>query len=151
MADNNCPEALSCDQSAMHLDQIIKRFLIQNDGACLSFKAMAPITTNHRKADLTKIKEVVKVGAGNVYGWNFINPNAFDIFIKFYDALTAVVTVGTTTPKLTIRVPASGSLYQSPDAVQLECTTGIVMVATKLVADSDTTDVAATMSNVFYK
>ncbi len=151
MADNTCPEVLSCEDAQLALDQIFKRFLLQSDGQCISLKAMAPITSDYRKTDLTKLKTTIKVVAGNVYGWNIINSNAFDIFVKFYDALIADVTVGTTVPKLTIRIPANGSIYQSPDSVQHAFSIGIVYLATKFVADSDTTDVANTYSNVFYK
>lgn len=76
-----------------------------------------------------------------VRGFNFINPNSTDVYVKFYDALAANVTVGTTTPILTLMVPSNGSIFEAYDqnktiaffstALTVACVTGL--------ADNDTT------------
>jgi len=147
----SCTPFGDCEFHKLSLEQKINFLLVDDGSGCPGLKTVGVIPSSHKKADLTKIKEVIKIGSGNIYGWNFINPNAFDIFIKIYDGLTAGVTVGTNTPIQILRVPASGSLYQSPNCVQLSCATGIIIAATKFVAETDTTDVTAVYSTILYK
>lgn len=92
-----------------------------------------------RDTALTSTDVAVKASAGDVYGWNFINPNTVDVYVKFYDATTSSVTVGTTTPVLTILVPAassgsngmffqdvqSGPQFRFSTAITIACVTGI--------------------------
>ena len=80
------------------------------------------------------------VGGLTVRGFNIINPNQNTVYVKFFDNFDADVTVGTTTPVLTIAVPSSGNVYQpfeSHKAIQF-FSTAIVIAATTGVADSDT-------------
>ena len=80
------------------------------------------------------------VGGLTVRGFNIINPNQNTVYVKFFDNFDGDVTVGTTTPVLTIAVPSSGNVYQafeSHKAIQF-FSTAIVIAATTGVADSDT-------------
>lgn len=99
----------------------------------------------YRSTALSSTKVQVKGSAGNVYGWNFINTNTSDVFVKFYDGLAANVTVGTTTPVLTILVPAAsgssnGLFFQdiNPDPQEV-FTAGITIACVTGLADSSTT------------
>ena len=79
------------------------------------------------------------VGGLTVRGFNIINPNQNTVYVKFFDNFDGDVTVGTTTPVLTIAVPSSGNVYQafeSHKAIQF-FSTAIVIAATTGVADSD--------------
>lgn len=90
-----------------------------------------------RSIDLDETEEAVKAGPGLVHSIHATNSNAAARFIKLYDALIADVVVGTTTPKMTLRVPASGQL----DVEILHgytFTTAISAAATTGVADTDT-------------
>ena len=80
------------------------------------------------------------VGGLTVRGFNIINPNNTDVYVKFYDNFDFDITLGTTTPVLTIAVPSSGNVYQpfeSHKAIQF-FSTAIVIAATTGIADSDT-------------
>lgn len=55
---------------------------------------------------LTNGAQVIKASAGLLYGWVITNPNVADAFVQFYNTAAASVTVGTTNPLFTIRVPA---------------------------------------------
>ena len=82
-----------------------------------------------------------------IRGFNVINPNTTDVYLKFYDALSANVTVGTTTPTLTLMIPASGSVYEPYDInkVVMFANNGVTIVAVTGLADSST---AAPSSNI---
>lgn len=149
---------IDCDNKNLSIEQIMKKFLLVEDAE--GNPALKVITANDaltnsnldlRKTDLTKIKTTVKVGETNLMGWNIINPNATAVYVKFYDALLADVTVGTTVPILTLMVPANGSVYQQPDCIQQNASVGLVVLATSLLADTDTTDVTTPIQiNVKY-
>jgi hypothetical protein len=101
---------------------------------------------NYRNTALSSTKQEVKSSAGDVYGWNFINPNTVDVFIKFYNTALASVTVGTTTPVLTLCVPSAtsasinGIFYQDVQAEpQMIFSTAIVIAAVTGLADNSTT------------
>ena len=102
--------------------------------------------SRYRNTALSSTKQEIKATAGDIYGWNFINPNTVDTYIKIYDAPAASVTVGTTTPILTMCIPAAvsstvaGVFYQDVGAVPQEiCTSGITIAAVTGLADNSTT------------
>jgi hypothetical protein len=82
---------------------------------------------------------VVKPSPGGLYGWQLFNNSAAKIFVKLYNA---AATVGTTTPILTIGIPAgvrADVVFDKPmyfdTAINVGITTGIT--------DGDTTAPAA--------
>lgn len=96
-----------------------------------------------RSIDLDETEEEVKASAGTLYGGVVMNLKATVLYLKFYNATAANVTVGTTTPVLTIPVPSPGDTsgagfniplptcgVQFDTAITIACTTGI--------ADNDT-------------
>lgn len=63
------------------------------------------------KPALAEVAQLVFTKRGNLYGFLVENNGAADCFIQFFDATAAVdVTVGTTVPDFTFRVPASGAM-----------------------------------------
>lgn len=108
--------------------------------------------TIFRSLDLDETEEEIKATAGKVYGWYLYNDGAAEVYVKFYNATAANVTVGSTTPVLTIPVPAGA-------AANVEYTNGITFgtaitaAATTAVADADTAAPAANqvIANVFYQ
>ncbi len=74
--------------------------------------------------------QVVKIGAGRVYAIEASNSNTSNAFIQLFDALTANVTVGTTTPKLSFIVPASGAMDKAFIDKPLVFNTGIIYACT---------------------
>lgn len=105
-----------------------------------------------RSLDLDETEEEIKGSAGKLYGYYFYNSNASARFLKFYNATAANVTVGSTTPVLTLGLPATS-------AGHVEFTNGIpfstamTAAATTGVADADTGAPSANdvVVNVFYK
>ena len=94
-----------------------------------------------RSLDIDETEEDVKTSAGQVYWIHAMNMVATARYLKFYNATAASVTVGTTTPVLTLPLPANsttgaGFTVSIPQglafsmAICVACTTG--------VADADT-------------
>lgn len=83
----------------------------------------------------------VKASAGQVYHIDVFNNAAYAVFLKLYNKASAP-TVGTDTPIVTIPIPAGGGYAKSFPAGS-PYSTGVAYAITKLVADSDTTVVAA--------
>lgn len=109
-----------------------------------------------RSLDLDETEEDVKTSAGCVYGMWVTNTATSTRFIKFYNATAANVTVGTTTPVITIGIPGNTSddvagLFSS--TMGIEFGTAICVAATTGIADADTGAPAANdvLVNIFYK
>lgn len=90
-------------------------------------------------------KAAVKASATLLYGYKFINPNTAPVYVKLYDALSAGVTVGVTTPKLVIAVPAGdgttpGMALAEPDGnAGAYFGTGLTIAAVTTLADAGST------------
>lgn len=119
-----------------------------------------PATTNglsiFRSLDLDETEEQVKATAGQVYGLWFSNTTASTIWLKFYNATAASVTVGTTTPVITLGLPGNSSdtisgVFSSTMGIAFD--TAITVAATTGVLDTDTAGPAANgcIVNIFYK
>jgi hypothetical protein len=104
-----------------------------------------------RSLDLDETEEDVKTSAGQVFGWYFYNDGAAEAYVKFYNATAANVTVGTTTPVLTIPIPAGAAANVFTD-IGIAFGTAISVAATTAVADNDTAAPAANqvVANIFY-
>lgn len=104
-----------------------------------------------RSIDLDETEEDVKASAGLVYGYYLWNGATSTRFVKFYNAAAASVTVGTTTPVLTIPVPAL-SAANVAFTLGIKFSTAICVAATTGVADADTGAPAANdvVANIFY-
>lgn len=74
-------------------------------------------------------------------GWNIINPNTSDVYVKFYDASSGTVTVGSTTVVKTLLIPANSTVYQehNKDNTQYSFIGGMSFACVTGLADSSTT------------
>lgn len=110
-----------------------------------------------RSIDLDETEEEVKASAGSVYAMWVTNTATSTRFIKFYNATAANVTVGTTTPVITIGIPGNTSDDISgnfgPGGIGVSFDTAISVAATTGVADNDTGAPGANevIVNIFYK
>jgi hypothetical protein len=109
-----------------------------------------------RSIDLDETEEEVKASAGQVYSAVITNTSTGTRFVKFYNATAANVTVGTTTPVITIGVPGNATddtamVWNPPMGIVFD--TAITVAATTAVADADTGAPGANdvIINVFYK
>lgn len=95
-----------------------------------------------RSIDLDETEEEVKATAGTVYSILAFNRTAAPLYLKFYNATAANVTVGTTTPVITLVVPANadsdGAGFTHSVAQGYAFDTAICAAATTGVADADT-------------
>ena len=88
--------------------------------------------------DLDETDRTVKAGAGVLYGWFLANTHAtLWRYVKLYNALIAGVTVGTTTPVMTIPLPPS-SAANVPWPTGIAFSAGITAACTTAAAVSDT-------------
>ena len=97
---------------------------------------------------VTNTDVAVKTRPGKLYGYHVENPNASKVFVQFFDALIADVTVGTTTPKFALAVPASGvldHLFQLGVDFDTAITIAVTTAATNGVAPG-----AACPTTIFY-
>lgn len=78
---------------------------------------------------LTNTKVVVKASAGVLGGYAIFNPNTAVMYVQVWDALTASVTVGTTSPTYVLPVPAM-STANVEWTVGVHHGTGIIVAAT---------------------
>lgn len=100
------------------------------------------ITVWRSTDDLDETEEEVKASAGTVYGIIFTNTATSTRWLKFYNATAANVTVGTTTPLLTLGLPGNANddvtgVLSFPGGIKF--TTAISVAVTTGLADSDTT------------
>lgn len=98
----------------------------------------APPSTT-RLTSLSNTALEVKPVGGNLWGWNLINSNSTDAFVKFYDKAAAGVVVGTDIIVKTIIVPSNGSVLLDAGHPQRWFNNAIAVAATTDIADTDTT------------
>lgn len=111
----------------------------------------------YRSLDLDETEEEVKSAQATLFAIWFSNTATATRFLKIYNATASTVTVGTTTPVITIAMPGnssddvSGSLLGGPFGIAFS--TALTIAATTGAADNDTGAPATgdCIVNVFYK
>jgi hypothetical protein len=106
-----------------------------------------------RDLDADETETEAKATAGQVFGYYFANTHATSWrYLKFYNATAATVVVGTTTPVLTLGLPAA-SAGHIEFSKGIEFATAICYAVTTGVADNDTGAPGANevVLNVLYK
>lgn len=95
-----------------------------------------------KSIDLDETEEDIKTSAGQVFSISAFNRTAAPLYLKFYNATAANVTVGTTTPVLTFVVPANadsdGAGFIWNNEIGFAFGTAISAAVTTGVADNDT-------------
>lgn len=116
----------------------------------------APNTTGgmtiFRSLDLDETEEEIKATAGQLYSISAFNHTAGPLYLKFYNATAANVTVGTTTPVLTFTVPGNadsdGAGFIWNSSIGFAFGTAITAAVTTAIADNDTGAPAANACSV---
>ena len=103
----------------------------------------------YRNLNLGTTGVLIDSGVSVLKGFVITNASASALFVKFYDSASAP-TVGTTTPVMTVRIPAATTVVAMDAAIAF--TAGLGAGASTGVADSDTTAPQANdvVANVFY-
>lgn len=95
-----------------------------------------------RSLDIDETEEEIKATAGQVFSITAFNTTAAPLYLKFYNATAANVTVGTTTPVLTFLVPANadsdGAGFVWNNTIGFAFGTAITVACTTAIADNDT-------------
>src|SRR3990167_4521922 len=98
-------------------------------------------STLYKNIDVDETEDQIKATAGQVYWIHAVNVTTGVIYLKFYNATAANVTVGTTVPDLTFPVPANadsdgaGFTLSIPNGIAFG--TAITIAGTTGVADND--------------
>lgn len=101
-----------------------------------------------RDANVDNTAQECKTSDGYLFGYHVQNPNSSDAWLQLYDAESGDVTVGTTTPKLSLVVPASGAIEAFlPDRVRFG--TAITYAATT-TATGGTDPTTGLVANLFF-
>lgn len=109
--------------------------------------------TLYKDVDADETEDAVKTAKGVVYGYYLFNKHTTEVrYFKFYDATVASVTVGTTTPVLTIPVPPN-SAANVFSTIGLRFATAITLACVTGVLDSDTTAPGANecVADIYYR
>lgn len=112
-----------------------------------SFNFVVPTARN---VALTNTSSAISADPGKVFGWNFINPNATPVYVKFYNIATAVV--GTTVPVRVVFVPGSSVAFlPTAEKAQISFDVASSMACVTGIADANTTAPAvAVYAEVYY-
>ncbi len=105
-----------------------------------------------RSIDLDESEEEITDSQTNIYGWFLFNASAGVRYFKFYNATAANTIVGTTTPVITIGIPAgAGANVSFPEGIQFR--TALTAACVTGVADNSTGAPGANdcIANIFYK
>ncbi len=97
--------------------------------------------TIFRSLDIDETEEEIKASAGTLYFIHAMNMVSTARYLKFYNATAANVTVGSTTPVLTLPIPANsttGAGFTVSIPQGLAFATAITVACTTGVADADT-------------
>jgi hypothetical protein len=93
--------------------------------------------TPFKLLDIDETEDEIKATAGQVFGWYLYNDGAAEVYVKFYNATAANVTVGTTTPVFVLPVPAGAAANVFTD-IGIPFSTAICIAATTGAADANT-------------
>jgi len=97
-------------------------------------------------ADADETAQVIKAGAGNLYKLTVDNADpAAKVYVQLFDLAAISVTVGTTTPKYVIPVPA-GAMYDSMDIIPMKFGTAITYAVTSTATGAGAPGATITLS-----
>jgi hypothetical protein len=111
-------------------------------GNCVTSPAAPTTTTSAINSAATTNSNLIKGSAGTLYSITASNNGAAAAFLKLFNKATAP-TVGTDTPVLIIPIPAGGVVTIPFGSQGYRFATGIALAITDLIADLDTTVIAA--------
>lgn len=107
----------------------------------------------YRTIDLLATKQEVSSAPAYIMGYYVSNRAGAERFLKIWFKAAASVTVGTTTPDMTIPLAASQSANLTNMIILPAGATGITIAATTALADNSTAAPTANdvVANIFYK
>lgn len=107
--------------------------------------------TMYHNAALSSTKVEVATGTRKIFGVYAENLNNVPVYLHFYDAAAASVTVGSTTPTFSLPIPASGYADRLLGVPWKELGTGFVIAITTSASGGAGTPSSACLVNINYK
>lgn len=110
-------------------------------------------TEVHLNDDVDETEDEIKATPGVVYGWYIANRATTPRYVYLYNATAANVTVGTTTPRMTIVLPANGSDFVAANALGahgVKFDTAITIAATTDLNGTGAPGANEVVANLFY-
>lgn len=106
------------------------------NGGCTRYSSIMPATV---------AKNVLKASAGQLYYINCVNLNGVAVYLRFWDALTGSVTLGTTASTDMFVVPGNtaGAGFNIAIPQGLQFTTGIISAVSGAIGTTDNTAITA--------
>lgn len=101
--------------------------------------------TNFRSLAVSSAAVAVKASAGSLYGFNIINLNALDIYVKIYNVAAASVNPASDVPIKTLFVPANGVVFIEPKSIPLDVFSTAISVRSVTGSGDTSTVVAAVL------
>lgn len=101
--------------------------------------AISPTLSNFRSLTLDSTAQAVKASAGELWGYNIINLNAADIYVKFYNVAAASVNPASDVPIKTLFVPQLSTVFQDTKSRLDVFSTAIAVRAVTGSGDTNTT------------
>tara|TARA_R100000306_G_scaffold11772_1_gene13897 strand:+ start:83 stop:442 length:360 start_codon:yes stop_codon:yes gene_type:complete len=99
-------------------------------------------------ADVDESEDQVTNGPAHLGGWALTSTDESELYVHFYDALVAGITVGTTVPRITVFLPVnSGSTFSIDGGIFFE--TAIAIAATTTLSGSSGPGAADCSASVF--
>jgi len=106
-------------------------------------------TSGDGSTSCTSTSQAVKSSGGNLYGWVIHNPNTATEYVVLYNTANASVTVGTTSPKFIIPIPAGATANAFSD-LGIQFGTAMALACTTTAAGNGNPSTALEV-NLFYK
>jgi hypothetical protein len=113
-----------------------------------SVQAVFPKLTPYFVNAISAKTQVVGVAA-RLYGLHLDNPNTSKVYVQFFDALSANVTLGSTTPTFVIVLPASSTLDDPTLTIPINFSTGLTFAVTTTATGSTAPSTGIT-GTIFY-
>lgn len=76
--------------------------------------SLLPTLSNFRSLTTNSTAQSIKASAGELWGFNIINLDVVDIYVKFYNIASGSVNPASDVPIFTLFIPAAGVVYQEP-------------------------------------
>lgn len=109
----------------------------------------ANMTSGDTFTALTSTAQAIKASAGKLGGWYIYNPNSSAAYVNLYNVAHGSVTVGTTTPKLNLCIPAtSGANLEMVNGITFDTA---ISVSATTTGGGNTAPSTALEANFWYK
>lgn len=111
--------------------------------ASAPFPSASYIGASLFSASIGATATAVKTTFGKVFGWSFFNSNSSAAYVQFFNATTGSVTLGSTTPVLSVGIPAGASSSPALDigwGFATAITVAVTTTRTGSTSPSDTVD-----------